>query len=273
MRHLSLSQAWEETKAIITREGRLLAAVALALVALPAAVTGLVSPNGVGSVSTPWWIDVVVIVTSLVALAGQLALIRLALGPSITVGGAIVHGVRRLPIYFLSALLIVVALFVAAIPFAAVLAALGVPLPANNMQASTPAAIAALLYLALICFIIVRMLMSAPVASAEDTGPIAIIRRSWELTAGNWWRLFAFVVMIFVAALVLAIATRAATGVVAQVLIGPVAPLSASALVVAIVLALLNAGLTVLLAVMLARIYVQLAGRGGAAAGVPNTGI
>jgi hypothetical protein len=61
--------------------------------------------------------------------------------------------------------------------------------------------------------------------------------------------------------------------VVAQVLIGPVAPLSASALVVAIVLALLNAGLTVFLAVMLARIYVQLAGRGGAAAGVPNTGI
>src|SRR5256885_4514655 len=262
MRHLSLSQAWEETKEIITREGRLLAAVALALVALPAAVNGLVSPNGVGSAATPWWIDVVVIVTSLIALAGQLALIRLALGPSITVGGAIVHGVRRLPIYFLSALLIVIALFIAAIPFAVALAALGVPLPANNMRASTPAAVAALVYLALICFVVVRMLMSAPVASAEAVGPIAIIRRSWELTAGNWWRLFAFLVMIFLAAFVLAIAVRTAIGVVVEMLLGPVAPLSTSALVIAIVLALLNSVLTVLLAVMFARIYVQLAGRG-----------
>ena len=39
------------------------------------------------------------IVVVLDRLAGQLALIRLALGPSITVGGAIAHGVRRMPIY------------------------------------------------------------------------------------------------------------------------------------------------------------------------------
>ena len=55
---------------------------------------------------------------------------------------------------------------------------LGVPLPANNAAPSTPVVIVALIYFALICFTGVRMLMSAPVASAEDTGPIAIIRRS-----------------------------------------------------------------------------------------------
>jgi len=277
MRHLSLSQAWDETKAIILREGRLLAAVALALVALPGVIEGLVSPDRMNAASTPWWINAVVILASLVALAGQLALIRLALGPSITVGAAIVHGIRRLPIYFLSALTVLIALLIAAIPFGVVLAAAGVPLPANggpaaNIQASMPVALAALVYLALILFVVIRMLMSAPIASAEAIGPIAIIRRSWELTAGNWWRLFAFLVMVLFAAVILAIAVRTAIGVVVEVLLGPVAPLSTSALVVALVLALLNSVLTVLLTVMLARIYVQLSGRGEAAS-VPTTGI
>src|SRR5947199_4811425 len=149
MRHLSLSQAWDETKAIIARDGRLFVSVALALVALPAAITGLLSPKGVGSVSTSWWIDLVVVVASLIALAGQLALIRLALGPSITVGGAIGHGIRRMPIYLLAVVLILAVLFVAAIPFAVVLTLLGVPLPANGVPAAPPALVAALLYAAL----------------------------------------------------------------------------------------------------------------------------
>jgi ABC-type Fe3+ transport system permease subunit len=105
------------------------------------------------------------------------------------------------------------------------------------------------------------MLMSAPVASAENAGPIAILRRSWELTAGNWWRLFAFIAMIVLAALVLALAVRTASGILIQVALGPPQPMSTSALVIAIILALLNAVLTVVLAVMLARIYAQLAGR------------
>ena len=149
MRALSLSQAWDDTTAIITRDGRLFASVALALVALPAAIEGLVSPKGMDA-SAPWWVDGLTIVTSLIALAGQLALIRLALGPSITVGGAIAHGVRRMPIYVLTAILILVALFLAAMPFALVLTLAGVPLPANGVPATPPAVLAAMLYLALI---------------------------------------------------------------------------------------------------------------------------
>ena len=37
--------------------------------------------------------------------------------------------------------------------------------------------------------------MTSPVASEETVGPIGIIRRSWELTRGNWWRLFGFIVL------------------------------------------------------------------------------
>src|SRR5204863_4678224 len=111
---------------IIIRDGRLSVGVALALVPLPAVVTGLVSPRGMGS-GSPWWIDLITILASLIAIAGQLALIRLALSPSITVGGAIGHGIHRLPIYFLAALIIIVAMLIAAIPFALILTLLGVP--------------------------------------------------------------------------------------------------------------------------------------------------
>ena len=272
MRALSLSRAWDDTKAIITRDGRLFASVALALVALPAAIEGLVSPRGMDA-SAPWWVDAVLIVASLIALAGQLALIRLALGPSITVGGAIAHGVRRMPIYLLAAILILGALFIAAIPFALVLTLMGVPLPANGVSASPPAAVAALLYFVLICFVAVRMLMTAPVTSAERAWPLAIVRRSWELTAGNWWRLFAFFVLFLIAAIAFVGGLGAATAVVVRLFVGPITPLSTGALVVALVQALFNTVVTTGLAVMLARIYVQLSERGDVETSVPTTGI
>src|SRR5256885_16412079 len=64
MRALSLSEAWDETKAIITRDGRLFGSVALALVALPAVLQGIVAPRGVDR-SSPWWIDLLMLVASL----------------------------------------------------------------------------------------------------------------------------------------------------------------------------------------------------------------
>ena len=40
MRRLSISRAWEETKSVIARDGRLLVSVALALVVLPQTIMG-----------------------------------------------------------------------------------------------------------------------------------------------------------------------------------------------------------------------------------------
>src|SRR6185503_2463631 len=44
MRELSISRAWEEAKDIVAREGRLLAAVALALIVLPQVLMNVVGP-------------------------------------------------------------------------------------------------------------------------------------------------------------------------------------------------------------------------------------
>ena len=107
MSALSISSAWEDTKALLARDGRLFASVALALIVLPAAVMGVLDPRVEQGDSAPGWFNALVFIVSLISLAGQLALIRLALGPSVTVGGAISHGFRRLPVYFVALLLLV----------------------------------------------------------------------------------------------------------------------------------------------------------------------
>lgn len=271
---LSISVAWEEAKAILARDGRLLTTVALALVALPTAVNSLINPGGLSTMSTPLWVDIVAIVASLIALAGQLALIRLAIGPSITVGAAVAHGMRRMPIYFVAVFLIVIAIVILAIPLVFLLQALGVPLDRAARMSANPAATAvALLYGAFIAFLGVRLILSSPVASAERAGPIGILRRSWQLTAGHWWVLFGFVLIILVCAIILLMAVGAAAGVVIQLLIGSVQPMSAGALILALIQSLVSAAITTLFAVMLARIYVQLSGGGQAQASVPSSGI
>jgi hypothetical protein len=273
MRGLSISAAWEESKAIFARDGRLLVTVALALVALPSAVNILINPNGMNTTETPLWVDLVSIVASLIALAGQLAIIRLAIGPSITVGGAIAHGMRRMPVYIVSVLIVVAGLILVAVPLVVLLTALGVPVDAKGVPA-TPATVAvAILYFALICFFGVRLILSSPVASAERAGPIKILQRSWDLTGGHWWPLFGFILVTVFGAVVLLLATGSASGVVIGLFFGSIQPMSAGALVLALVQSLVSAAVTSLFGVMLARIYVQLAGSGEAQPSVPSSGI
>ena len=261
MTKLSIGQAWEETKAITAREGRLLGAVALALVALPSVVSGLVAPGGLLSPQPrPAWATAILILASLIALAGQLALIRLALGPATTVGEAIGHGLRRMPIYLLAVVLAACAIMLASLPLGFILAALGVQLEGESLPVTPATVLVGLAYLALILFLFVRLLMAGPVASAEAAGPIAILKRSWALTSGQWWRLFGFIVLFLIAAAVAQLAIGATIGTLVVALLGPLKPLSASALLVSLVGALIAAAVTVFLTTMLARIYVQLSG-------------
>jgi len=127
--------------------------------------------------------------------------------------------------------------------------------------------------MALLIFIAIRMLMSSPVASEEDAGPIQILRRSWDLTRGHWWRLFGFIVMFVIGALILIAAVNWAVTAFAVILFGAIAPMSLSALLVGLFDSIVNGGVTVFLAVMLARIYLQLTGRTAAGASVPKSGI
>lgn len=274
MAALSISRAWEETKARLATDGRLMSIVAAALIVLPGLVVEVVSPGGATAQSSIIY-SLLFLVSSILALVGQLSIIKMAIGPHVSVGEAIGHGARRVPIYLLAAFLLTFAFIILAIPFAAVAYAAGAPMEPGTEEQFLKSPVGLLvtcLYLAVVVFVAIRMLMSSPVASEEAVGPVQILRRSWELTSGHWLRLFGFMVMFFIGAIVAMAVVNWAIGFVAVILFGPVDPMSVSALVIGLFDSTVSAAITVLLAVMLARIYFQLAGLGAAGASVPKSG-
>jgi hypothetical protein len=277
---LSISKAWDETRARVAADGRLLTIVALALIALPAAIGEFLFPvteevrRGAWFARSPSSLgeSLVMIVVAVIGIVGQLAIIRLALGPSLTVGEAISHGARRAPAYVGAALLMVLGVIILALPLVAIFVASGAEL---DPRADLPTAVvvAMILWFVLFLYLAVRMMMTSPVASAEKAGPVEIIKRSWRLTAGHWWRLFGFVMLFFIAIIILLSAVMLATNLAVSLWAGPVEPRSTAALIVALVEALVSALATTVFMVMLARVYVQLAGdRSGAPASVPSSG-
>jgi hypothetical protein len=261
-RKLSLSRAWDESKDVLRRDGSLLATVALALMVLPGVVSELVMPPASGAqLPEPGsWIAVAV-VAILVGLVGQLAIIRLVIGSRMTVGEAIRYGAQRAPAY-------VAAMLIWIVPFSFVAGLLiGLTAQVPGVRAGVLlAAVAATL------FLFVRLIVASAVATAEPVGPMGILSRSWQLTGGNWWRLFAFAVLLVIALLVVMVAVGAIASLLSTAVFGKVEPMSVGALVVALISQIAVAALSVVFLVMVSRIYLQLAAGGQAEASVPSSG-
>ena len=272
MASLSISRAWDETKARIAADGKLMAVVAAALIVLPGLIVEVISPGSSRTQSSTTY-TLLLLASSVLALVGQLSIIHLAVTPSVSVGEAIAHGARRMPIYLLAGILLTFGFFIALIPFAVAMYAAGVPLERGNEQALMQSPVALLLtalYMLVVIFFAIRMMLTSPIASEEDAGPITIIRSSWNLTSGHWWRLFGFLVTFVIGALVVMTAVNLGVSSVAVALLGPVDPMSLSALFIGFFDSVVSGAATVFLAVMLARIYLQVAGRDGVS--VPRSG-
>jgi len=262
---LSISKAWDETKAIAARDGRLIGAVALALFVLPGLILDLVTPEttpGTFPKVGPW--VAVALVGGIISLAGQLAIIRLAMGPQLTVGEAILHGVRRLPSYFGAALIWLLPLVV--IGYTLVNQVL-----ANPENPNPTATLGLLVLTPVFAYFSVKFSLNAAVGSAEVASPLAILRRSWELTAGHWWKLFGFVVLFGAGVLALVVAVETVSGVLAKLALSSTDRGTVGGLLVALIGQVVSAAASSTFFVMLARIYLQLAGK-GASVGVPNSG-
>ncbi|MGN6154544.1 MAG: glycerophosphoryl diester phosphodiesterase membrane domain-containing protein [Sphingomicrobium sp.] len=266
---LSLSTAWVETKAVIAKDSRLLAAVGLAFFVLPGIVLRLVvpEPDAEGLPPAGIWIAVLLAVL-LVSLIGQVAVARMAMAPQISVGEAVERGARRLPMLF-------AALLLWTIPMVAAGAIL-YSLAALQPERPTGVALAGLILLCaltiLALYLAVRLILVSPVAAAEEANAIDLLKRSFEVTKGNWWRLFAFLILFGIGSIVLVGAVEAVMGVIVAAITGDASTYSVGGLIVGIVVQLVSAVLSVGFFVMLARIYLQLTGRDGAAS-VPKSGI
>ncbi|HEX3424391.1 MAG TPA: hypothetical protein VHS33_13475 [Sphingomicrobium sp.] len=252
--------------AVLARDGRLFVAVALALFVLPGLVLDVSTPDvasGQLPAAGPW--IAIGIVALLIWLVGQLAVIRLAMEPHVAVGEAIMHGLKRLIPYVLSA-------FLWLVPILIIGSVLSEFLKANRDHPSIAVAVALIVLVVAATFLAVRLLLSSAVASAEELGPVKILRRSWNLTGGNWWRLFAFILLFWIGALCLLWAVESVAGVVVRLAVDDSGPRSLGGLLVSIIRQLISAFLSVGCFVMLARIYVQLTGASAAQASVPTSG-
>ena len=261
MAKLSLSRAWDETKGVLSRDGKLIGTVALALFFLPGVIAGVINPDSENMPRTTSAL-VLLSIVALIGIIGQLAVIRLALGTRSTVGEAIRHGLQRAPSYIVASILWLC-------PFLILGYFLAAEALAHPATADPVSVLAALVIMIGLLFVSVRMLMTSSVATAEAVGPLDILRRSWALTSGHWWRLFAFLLLFLIVAVVAMSATGAVVGLVGKLLFGPVEAMSVHALFIALLVELVTTLVTLGFLVMVARIYLQLAGR---EVSVPSSG-
>lgn len=264
MAKVSISRAWDESRGVLGGDGKLLATVALALLVLPGVISDMVTPAAEkGAFPDPGSWLIVAVLAFVIGLVGQLAIITLTLGSRATVGEAITHGLRRAPFYIAATLI-----------WTLPLALLMYPL-IRNLGSTGPsggAALGLLVMVPIFLFLFVRMILSPPVATAETGGPLHILKRSWSLTRGNWWRLFGFFIVWAIAAAVVLVAAGALSGLLARMIFGELQPMTIGSLVVSLLTQLAGAALTVILVVMQARLYVQLASPAKPQVAVPTSG-
>ena len=272
MADLSISKAWDETRDILARNGKLMTTVVAAMVLLPQVVVGVVTGQAADASNPDLTTGILMLIAGIIGVIGQLAIARLALGAKVSVGESISHGLRRSPAFIGALLLIVLAICAFFLVAAALLIGIGAIDGTVTQPAPRDVVVILLVVFIPLLFIAVRLLPSVPVATAEAQGPVGILKRSWSLTGGHFWRLLGFIIMFLIAALVVAMAVGAVGGAISALLFGSAEPFTLGALVIALLMGLLQAALILVYVVMISRIYAQLAGDGAAEASVPSSG-
>ena len=119
-------------------------------------------------------------------------------------------------------------------------------------------ALLSLAWLLLVLFFWVRLALLTPAAAAGAGGPIALIRRSWNLTRGHFWRLLGFLALALILSLFVLIAAGLIGGILVTLTLGRPEPGSAAMLLILLGAALLQAAVSGLFTAFVARLYAQL---------------
>ena len=268
MANLSITQAWNEAAEFVRREAGLLFPVAFMLMSLPGSLMQALTPPppapGMAPEAGLW---LLLIPIALVAgLIGNIAISYLALRPGTSVGEALSRGARRMLPLLAAAIVLAIAFgilfFVLAI--IVVLAVPGarpaVPGGAPTQAMVTAVLLAFLLILPIVFYFWSRLLFVTPAAAAGDGGPFKLIARSWQLSAGNVWKLIGFLVLLVILLIVVTGAIQSVAGILFTLVTGPIEHGSTSAWLVIVVMSLVNMVLTTYLTSLIARIYAQLSG-------------
>lgn len=258
MATLSISKAWAETAEFLKRDSGPLFTLSFALVALPSVALRALAPPMVAGQPPQMGLWLLLFpLTIALSILGTLSIAVLALGRERVIGPALGYAARRLPsLLGISLLLLALALILAT----AVIAGAG---GAPNDPPVLPVLLLGLLFLA----ISVRLVLMTPAAAGEALGPLGLLRRSWALTAGHFWKLLGLILLAVVVFLVILFAVSALVGIVIVVTLGAPQPGSLAALLILLVGGLLNAGFVMVFTILTSRVYAQLAGEGAATTG------
>lgn len=257
MTAMSIGKAWEEAVAFVTREKSLLFPVALLFVALPGLILQEMTPPELtqwaasqsrsGLPPIPASYSLAVLITALLIWFGSLALFALALRPGISVGEALRLSLSRLPVLIGTTFLaggVVALVFMALAAVGMVIAAVSQPL--MNVLLGM-AMIGVVLYFG------VRFMLLNPVVIDGRDGVIASLKRSWELTQGQFWRLFGFIMVLTLLSLIVSSAAQAVFGIAGRLLAGD----DGGRLTGGVASAAVSTVVQVYMLVMLARLYRQ----------------
>jgi Membrane domain of glycerophosphoryl diester phosphodiesterase len=145
-----------------------------------------------------WWVLLVVIVVASTMFANAVFLRQYALatGHAAAMRAELDTGLRRAPGTLLIGLLIALAFVLSLIPVVLVLASIGAAFGITRTGAAGPSQIwlgigIILAMLLAGSWVAIRWACSVPVYLLTQRGPLASMSHSWELTAGNFWRLSA----------------------------------------------------------------------------------
>jgi len=202
MARLDSNAAWKEASRLVGANRDVLVALAgvffmlpsLALAVFmgePEVVPGM-KPDQMMAVMSDfyargWWLILLNVALSFIGILATLTLMRDRSRP--TVAEAIRAGAAGAPSYFASQALFGVGLGLVG----AVLIAVG---------ALISPVLGGVMVLFVFCgavYFAFRLILVAPIVAVEGArNPVAAMRRSWQLTKGNFWRLFAFVMLVLV---------------------------------------------------------------------------
>jgi len=261
MSSLSIGKAWDEAKAALRSNRKLIVPVALGLVLLPAVIVSMVEPRVAPGEQPPpgaWMLIGLLMV--IVMLIGELAIVLLVNGWRGSVGEAIGKAARQSPTFILAALCFLVPIILV---FSILLAVAGAATTESGQidWANFGAAGWLVLFACtlVLLYLSIRLLPLLAVVASEEVGPIVALRRSFALTTGHFWRLFGFLVLLMIAFAIVAMTVGAIVGAGVTLTLGEPAPWSLSLLLIALAGGLIQAGFVMVYVAMLARIYVQLA--------------
>ncbi len=264
MKKLSIAAAWDESTAFVRRDFGRLFLIAFGLLALPSVMVQAFMPQPAPGQQAEGgaWIALFMIPAIVISILGSLTIAALAVAPGTQPGDAFARALRRFLPMFGAALLLLVAVLVCALPLLIIAAILS---GGTQAESAAGALWTMLILLPVFVFVWVRLMLMTPVGVAEEGGPGAILKRSWALTQGHFWRLLGFAIIFMIIFTVVSLAVLFVGGSIVMLIAGNPQESGLARVLIGLLGGLMNAALLLYFTAMLSRIYVQL--RGGETSG------